>query len=444
MSVPSENPRHYCRNCYRPLPPFARYCLHCGQKDTDGKINLRVYLRELIDTVFNVDSKFFRTIKGLFIPGKLTEAYFEGKHQRYATPLRLFFVTAVIHFAVINSMLTSSFESASGLVNNNLRQAHEYNFAKKLSLEKDTLLLQYPGNKLLKQAIDSLLKDFKPESDSLDLGYFAYSKAGEFELHQVSFALKDVFSDKRIDALIEEAGVTGGWAKLQLAQSIKFFKSGDSFPAFVLGKMIWMVLLMMPALALILKLLYIRRKRYFVEHLVFSYHYHAFAFIAMSIALLIINPGEEKSEAPPTEVGSGLMISLGEEKSKAPPTAVDSGLMISLGKEKSKAPPTAVDSGLVINPGEEKSEAPPTVADSGLTINPAEEKSEVEAVADKTDLVVIIIFPVILIYLFWAMRRVYKQRIFKTLLKFTLLNIAYVFIFTTALILTLLAGFLLF
>ena len=362
MSAPAENPRHYCRNCYRPLPPFAQHCAHCGQKDSDGRITLWEWIKELMDTVLNIDSKFFRTIGGLFLPGKLTTAYFEGKHQRYVRPLRLFFITALIHFAVISTVLTSLFEGTAGIVETNRKKAYEYYFAERLHLEKDTVLLQHPGNEAVERAMDSLLISFRSEADSIGLGYFVLHKAGKFDMQNVSFALKDMFSDKKAEDLIREAGITDGWAKLQLAQLIKFNKSGESFPAFIMGKLIWMVLLMMPALALILKLLYVRRKRYFVEHLVFSYHYHAFAFLAMSVALLIYNMGEAQSH---------------------------------------------------LEDGE-------------------------------TTWTEILIFPVILIYLFWAMRRVYKQSIFRTFLKFSVLNFAYLILFTTALTLTLLAGFLLF
>ncbi|NUO03767.1 MAG: hypothetical protein HUU01_24400, partial [Saprospiraceae bacterium] len=254
------------------------------------------------------------------------------------------------------------FEGTAGIVENNRKKAHDYYFAEKLDLEKDTVLLQHPGNAAVVRALDSLLKEAQPESDSINLNYVTFNKSGEFDVFDVQVAIKDMFSDKRPEELIKDTGVTDGWAKFQLAQTIKFNKSGESFPAFVMGKMIWMVLLMMPALAFILKLLYIRRKRYFVEHLVFSYHYHAFAFLIMSLALLISNTGWAKA----------------------------------------------------------------TFGDEG------------------TEVVGLLALPLILLYLFMAMRRVYRQGFFRTFLKFTFLNFSYLFIFTIALTLTLLAGFLLF
>jgi len=46
------------------------------------------------------------------------------------------------------------------------------------------------------------------------------------------------------------------------------------------------MLLLMPLLALVFKLLYIRSKRYFIEHLTFFLHYHTFAYIILAVYML--------------------------------------------------------------------------------------------------------------------------------------------------------------
>ena len=43
----------------------------------------------------------------------------------------------------------------------------------------------------------------------------------------------------------------------------------------------------MPVFALILKLLYIRRKRYYIEHLVFTINMHSFSLFVLSVMLLL-------------------------------------------------------------------------------------------------------------------------------------------------------------
>jgi hypothetical protein len=46
------------------------------------------------------------------------------------------------------------------------------------------------------------------------------------------------------------------------------------------------VFLMMPLFAFILKLLYVRRKRFYVEHFVFALHVHSMAFVLFTAGML--------------------------------------------------------------------------------------------------------------------------------------------------------------
>jgi len=49
----------------------------------------------------------------------------------------------------------------------------------------------------------------------------------------------------------------------------------------------WFIIFLMPITALIFKLLYIRRKRFFIEHLIFNLHNHSAIIILYTIAILI-------------------------------------------------------------------------------------------------------------------------------------------------------------
>ena len=81
-----------CPNCYYPLPRFGQYCSHCGQKYTDGKVTIKELMGDFLSNTLNLDAKIWRTLLALFVPGKLTIAFFKGRQQRYIHPLRLFFI----------------------------------------------------------------------------------------------------------------------------------------------------------------------------------------------------------------------------------------------------------------------------------------------------------------------------------------------------------------
>jgi len=72
-------------------------------------------------------------------------------------------------------------------------------------------------------------------------------------------------------------------------QNIRILKAADKLVFYLIGNTLWMMLIMMPMLALVLKLLYIRRKFYYFEHLVFSFHTHTFAFLLLALLLILNN-----------------------------------------------------------------------------------------------------------------------------------------------------------
>lgn len=89
----------HCANCNAPL--HGEYCHDCGQP-VKGMIRpLSGLTADVIDSVFNIDSRILRTIGPLYFrPGFLTNEYFIGKRVRYVTPFRLFFFLTIVAFFV--------------------------------------------------------------------------------------------------------------------------------------------------------------------------------------------------------------------------------------------------------------------------------------------------------------------------------------------------------
>jgi hypothetical protein len=77
------------------------HCHQCGQP-VKGMIRpLSGLTADVVDSVFNVDSRILRTLGPLYFkPGFLTTEYFIGRRVRYVTPFRLFFFLTVIAFLV--------------------------------------------------------------------------------------------------------------------------------------------------------------------------------------------------------------------------------------------------------------------------------------------------------------------------------------------------------
>lgn len=97
MNDASAPPTH-CANCDAPLAD--RYCGRCGQ-DSHASLSFGHFTHELVEGLFHVDSKFWRTLRTLLIrPGLLTQQYLDGKRNSYSPPFRSYLVISVAYFIV--------------------------------------------------------------------------------------------------------------------------------------------------------------------------------------------------------------------------------------------------------------------------------------------------------------------------------------------------------
>jgi hypothetical protein len=64
---------------------------------------------------------------------------------------------------------------------------------------------------------------------------------------------------------------------------IRLCRSPEQAMAQILKYISWSFFLLLPMFALVLKLVYVRRKRNYMRHLIFSIHIHSFIFIVLTI-----------------------------------------------------------------------------------------------------------------------------------------------------------------
>ena len=95
---------HYpnCLNCRHELAEHYNFCPNCGQHPTDGKISFGHLFLEFFEDLVHLDGKLIATLRHVFIPGKLTEEFFKGRHKSYAAPLQLFLVLGGLFFVLIS------------------------------------------------------------------------------------------------------------------------------------------------------------------------------------------------------------------------------------------------------------------------------------------------------------------------------------------------------
>jgi hypothetical protein len=288
-------PISYCRNCHRQLQEVSVcYCSHCGQKNTDGRVSALEVLRDKLADLIQLDSRSFRTLASLIVPGKLTVEYFKGRHQRFLSPLRLFLVSSVLLIALVSVAVNRGIDGRlDTFTPGDDKKWHHYRGAVQL----DTLaaqLIQERDSAISsegRELIDTLTQRFRGSeafSDSLN-----FTLQGLGSDHTPTRISKEDYYSLTPSEIVEKYEVEGFMNQLLFRQQIRFMRSGSSFILYVIGKSTWALLLLMPLFALVLKLFYVQHPFYYVEHLVFSMHVHTALFLFIISAVLL-------------QVGSGL------------------------------------------------------------------------------------------------------------------------------------------
>lgn len=91
-----------CLNCEKDISEEDNFCSQCGQVNDLQKVSLKQYLSAYFDDFFSFDSRLLITIVSLiFKPGYVTKNYVEGKRMRYMNPFKLYLQITILFFLVV-------------------------------------------------------------------------------------------------------------------------------------------------------------------------------------------------------------------------------------------------------------------------------------------------------------------------------------------------------
>ncbi|MCI4671502.1 MAG: DUF3667 domain-containing protein [Bacteroidia bacterium] len=243
----------HCPNCNEPYGPSDNYCGNCGQKNVSLKTPFWDLVREVVGSIFNLESNYIQTIFALFRPGFLTQNYHAMKRKRYTDPLRFYLFVSVLFFLGINYANRQNLDSMN-------ESMHEQFSVENVTSDDTT-------------KVGGIL--------SFDWGSAGDSTKQEFrELAQL-----DPISIKSFEEYFAAKGEERDWLELRVVLFlVKFFSGNMDYKAqvlLILDGVSKAFFFLMPIFALILKLLYIRRGFYYSEHFIFALHIHSFIFLLL-------------------------------------------------------------------------------------------------------------------------------------------------------------------
>lgn len=251
-----------CANCEAPL--VGPYCYRCGQKASLRLVSVHTIMADALEDQLALNSALPRTIAALFLhPGRLTADYVRGRIVRYIPPMRLYLGASLLFFLALSFLTTPRV----------LRDVARADAERKAAAAAPAAAKPPASGGATSPAARNPAAAAAPRPASVDT----------------------VLSTGHGSVTIRTGESTPSWLKERLkAQEARLnaMSREDSLRT-VLGALFnaapKVVFILLPFFALILKVLYIRRRRLYAEHFVFALHLHAAAFAAFTVMLLARN-----------------------------------------------------------------------------------------------------------------------------------------------------------
>ena len=270
-----------CLNCGTRLQ--GQYCGVCGQRARSRLISLWELVSDAFGDLFELDSRIWRTLIPLLIrPGRLTRDYLEGKRARYMPPFRSYLVLSLVFFVV------AFFDPRDDL--GLLFEPEPEPTAEEIAA-KDAEAAAAKREVLEELANQGIIPDKPSQPDGAQEAEQHSAKVVAEEGDGINIEIGD--EDRNCNVSAADLDDLPEWFKRRFTPE-RLSKvcervtedGGKSFLDLLLDNIPVALIVLLPLMALVLKLLYPLSRRYFVEHLLFVVHYHAFFFLILTIQIL--------------------------------------------------------------------------------------------------------------------------------------------------------------
>ncbi|MGD1841764.1 MAG: DUF3667 domain-containing protein [Thermonemataceae bacterium] len=288
----SKKKTENCLNCHYPFQAEENYCPKCGQKNQATPTLLEV-IGEFFSNLFSYDSKIYRSIiPFLFRPGFLVNTYIQGKRKCYVHPIRLYIIVSILYFITLATTLSrqEQLEGYGYFMGNNLVAEKEQK-ADSLALLlrthdiRDSIVLRYVKSlKATEEKIEEKVKNIKQKAQAGE-----YKNKGLININSDHLILVREEQVQEPEKLLKILQIPNTFFNRLFAQQnirLADARLGEVILYFV-NKLSLIMFLMIPSLAFIFKLFYIRRNYYYIDHLIHSFHLHTYLFLLFGLALLI-------------------------------------------------------------------------------------------------------------------------------------------------------------
>jgi hypothetical protein len=222
----------------------------------------REFLHEFIAHYVALEGKLWKSVALLlFRPGRLTRDYIEGKRARYVEPLRLYLSFSIIFFAIFK---LGGVSFGDGKPDAPPARQAQASVAQQAGKAKDATVAPAP------RAQDQAGEEGRPVGKNADQDLIVFGKGDDDKAEKLAASVHPALGTK-VAHFLQLPN------KERNAALLRALSSYTPYAIFAL----------MPVFAALLKLLYLGSGRRYGEHLLFALHTNAFAFLVLSLWLLL-------------------------------------------------------------------------------------------------------------------------------------------------------------
>jgi len=280
MSHLSQRKETNCLNCGTEV--IGKYCHNCGQENIEPEESFWHLVSHFFNDFTHFDGKFFSTLKDIiFKPGFLSKEYMKGRRASYLNPVRMYFFTSFIFFLVFFSV----YHLPKNVFKNSILTLKGKTIAQIDSLPEADF---QDFTKLLNDGESMTRQQFSHYADSI-------KNSGGLHFFYSGKSIENYKSKDEYDSVIATGKVKDGWLRRRLTYkeieiNNKYSNKEGAFLSDLVTSLMHhfpqMLFVSLPFVALILKLLYIRHKKfYYVSHAIFTIHLYIFVFIVFLIEI---------------------------------------------------------------------------------------------------------------------------------------------------------------
>lgn len=296
--ITTDDAAPVCQNCNAPL--LGPHCYRCGQPVNGLVRQFTSIIGDFLDSVLNIDARILHTLGPLFAkPGYLSCEYFAGRRVRYVSPVRLFVSLSILTFFV--AQLTINFGSGlpfndDDAITSATTPAQVASVRgeslRDLTVARDNIPATVPG---ARAGVEKSIAAINKRADARLAELRGASARGEPPpAAKPNIQFSDKPWDQKTNPLVIQwlPGFANAWVNVQIGHADKnvarMQEDPSSFWHALLSAIPSTLFVLLPVFALMLKLLYLFKRRLYMEHLIVALHSHAFLCMTLLLVFLTI------------------------------------------------------------------------------------------------------------------------------------------------------------